>query len=88
MSSSAEGMSNFLLEAMAAKIPVVSTRAGATPDVLEDGRLGRLVAIGDHAALAEGILAALDAPGAVDEAAIKLQSLSPARIAQRYLALF
>jgi glycosyltransferase involved in cell wall biosynthesis len=88
LSSSAEGMPNFVLEAMAAGVPVVSTRAGAAPELLEEGRLGRLVPIGDHAALAEAILATLDAPSDVAAAAAKVRDLNPAQIARRYLQLF
>ena len=54
-----EGTPVALIEAMAAARPVVATRVGGTPDLLGEGRRGRLVPPGDPAALAAGILDAL-----------------------------
>ncbi len=45
-----------LLEAMAAGTPIVATAVGAVPEVLGEGRFGRLVPYGDAAALAEALL--------------------------------
>jgi glycosyltransferase involved in cell wall biosynthesis len=50
-----EGMSNALLEAMAAGLPVVATAVGGTPDVVLDGVTGLLVSPGDPASLARAI---------------------------------
>jgi glycosyltransferase involved in cell wall biosynthesis len=50
-----EGMSNALLEAMAAGLPVVATRVGGTPEVVVDGMTGLLVPLRDPDALAEAI---------------------------------
>jgi sugar transferase (PEP-CTERM/EpsH1 system associated) len=60
--SIAEGMSNTLLEAMAAGLPVIATRVGGSPEVVEDGIGGRLVAPRDPAALTEAIAAYLEDP--------------------------
>jgi glycosyltransferase involved in cell wall biosynthesis len=91
LSSSHEGMPNFVLEAMAAGVPVVSTRAGAVPEILDEGKLGRLVAVGDDAGLAEATLAALDAPetsrAMAEHAAAAVAGLSAEAIADRYLAI-
>lgn len=51
-----EGLPNVLLEAMAAGVPVVSTRLAGTPEVVHDGRTGFLVEPGDAAALADAIV--------------------------------
>jgi L-malate glycosyltransferase len=53
--SRAEGMSNALLEFMAAGRPVVATRVGANAQVLEDGQHGLLVPSGHDEALANAI---------------------------------
>lgn len=48
-----EGIPNALKEAMACGLPVVATRHGGIPELVEDGRAGFLVAERDVAALAE-----------------------------------
>ncbi|MFO0807872.1 MAG: glycosyltransferase [Gemmataceae bacterium] len=53
--SHAEGMSNAILEAMAAGRPVVATDVGANAHLLGDGAYGMLVPPGDPAALADAI---------------------------------
>lgn len=55
-----EGMSNTLLEAMASSLPVVATRVGGNPELIEDGVNGRLVRAQDPGALAAAIAAYLD----------------------------
>jgi glycosyltransferase involved in cell wall biosynthesis len=57
--SRSEGMPNVLLEALGADVPVVSTRVGAVPDVLQDAAAGVLVQPDDPEGLAAGILEAL-----------------------------
>jgi L-malate glycosyltransferase len=53
-SSVSEGVSLTILEAMAAGLPVVATRVGGTPEII-DGDSGRLVAAQDSAALASAL---------------------------------
>jgi glycosyltransferase involved in cell wall biosynthesis len=53
-----DGLPNVLMEAMAVGLPVVATRVGAIPELVEDGRNGLLVTPDDAAALA-GALARL-----------------------------
>jgi glycosyltransferase involved in cell wall biosynthesis len=53
--SHAEGMSNALLEYMAAGRAIVSTRVGAAADLIEDGVHGLLVPPGNASRLAEAI---------------------------------
>jgi glycosyltransferase involved in cell wall biosynthesis len=50
--SLSEGASNTLLESMAAGIPVIATRVGGNPEVVEDGVSGLLVPPRDSAAIA------------------------------------
>ncbi|MGQ9366338.1 glycosyltransferase family 4 protein [Azospirillum sp. ST 5-10] len=53
-----------LLEAQAAGLPVVAGRTGGVPDIVRDGVTGRLVAVGDAAALADAVAALLADPAA------------------------
>ena len=63
LSSLWEGSPNALTEALALGIPSVSTRCPSGPnETLEEGRYGRLLAMGDSDAMAEAMLATLDAP--------------------------
>lgn len=50
-----EGMGRALVEAMAAGLPIVASRAGGIPEVLGGGAAGLLVEAGDARALARGI---------------------------------
>ena len=53
--SRSEGLPNVLLEAIDAGLPVISTRVGSVPEVLEGSRAGTLVDVKDPDALAEAI---------------------------------
>ncbi|HEX8683203.1 MAG TPA: glycosyltransferase family 4 protein [Ardenticatenaceae bacterium] len=57
--SATEGLSNALLEAMAAGLAVVATSVGGAPDVIEHGDNGWLVPPDDRAALEAALLALL-----------------------------
>jgi len=53
--SLSEGVSNTVLESMAAGVPVVATRVGGIPEAVEDGTSGLLVPARDPVALAHAI---------------------------------
>ncbi len=56
LSSLNEGVSNTILEAMAAGIPCIVSRVGGNPEIVTDGETGRLFAPGDWKALAQCLL--------------------------------
>lgn len=62
LSSVSEAASLTLLEAMACGCPVVTTRVGGNPELIDDGRTGRLVPRKDPQALAAALLEVLDDP--------------------------
>ncbi|NDV48036.1 MULTISPECIES: glycosyltransferase [unclassified Salipiger] len=64
VSSAWEGLPMVLLEGMAMQCAVASTDVGGIPDVLEDGRSGRLVPAHDPEALAQAVAGLLADPAA------------------------
>jgi glycosyltransferase involved in cell wall biosynthesis len=90
LSSRREGLPAVLIEALAMGMNVVATRCPSGPEeILEDGRWGRLVPVGDPAALAHAMLEALQHPPA-DRAALKARaaSFSLEHALARYLGLW
>lgn len=57
LTSRSEGMSNTILEAMAAGRPVVATRVGGNPELVQEGVTGLLVTADSPQELAESLLA-------------------------------
>ena len=88
LSSDWEGLSNVLLEAMAVGCPVVSTDAPYGPrEVLQDGRLGRLVPVGDAAAFARALEETLRHPGDPERRKAWARRFTVDACADRYLEL-
>lgn len=78
--SLSEGLSNTLLESMAAGVPTVATRVGGAPEVIQDSENGLLVPPGEPAALAGAICRLLDSP----PFAMKLGDAARRRIVEHY----
>ncbi len=57
-----EGSSRIVMESMASARPIVATRVGGIPDLIEDGVTGRLVPPGDVAAMRNAICEMLNSP--------------------------
>lgn len=91
--SRSEGLPRIVIEAFCRGRPVVGTRVGGIPDLVEDGVNGLLVEPGDTAALAEALVRVLADPALADElsagarrsAEVWLQA--PAEYARRVRAL-
>jgi glycosyltransferase involved in cell wall biosynthesis len=63
LSSTVEGLPNVIVEAMAVGTPIVSTDCKSGPrEILDDGKYGILVPVGDADALAKAIEKQLDEP--------------------------
>lgn len=90
LSSRYEGLANVLIEAMACGTPVVSTDAPYGPaEILEGGRWGPLVPVGDAEALAAAIVGCLNG-GAVSTAELERRAddFSVERLVPVYEDLF
>jgi glycosyltransferase involved in cell wall biosynthesis len=65
--SSAEGLSNALMEAMASSLPIVATAVGGNPELVRPRENGLLVPFGDARALAGALVQMLSDPAAAAE---------------------
>ena len=88
-----DGMSRVLFEYLAAGVPVVASRVGVVPEILEDGRTAVLVPAGEPAPLAGAIARLLDDPGGRREigaagAALVRARYSGERLAEQLTALY
>ena len=88
LSSRWEGFANVVAEALACGVPVVSTDCPSGPaEILGNGAYGRLVPIGDAAALAQALAATLEETPDRERLRARGRDFDVAPIAERYLAL-
>ena len=86
LSSRYEGFGNVLVQAMACGTPVVSTDCRSGPgEILEDGKWGRLVPVGDSHGMARAILETLDNPISADCLISRASAYSAEASVDRYL---
>ena len=89
MSSRFEGFGNVIAEALALGTPVVSTDCPHGPhEILQGGRYGTLVPVGDDATLADAILGKLAQPGDRTKLIERGSHFSVQQCAENYAALF
>lgn len=88
IASREEGGPQAVLEAPACGIPVISTRVGLAPDIIEDGVSGRLVPVEDAAALAAAVADLIDSPETRRNISVaglkKINQYSWKNVARRY----
>lgn len=88
-----EGLGVAVLEALAAGVPVVATRVGGLPDIIDDGLTGLLVRPGDTAAIAAAVERLLEDTTLGETLAARgrqrvVTAFSVERMARAYLNLY
>jgi L-malate glycosyltransferase len=91
--SDSEGISITILEAMATSLPVVATRVGGTPEIVEAGASGELVAAREEAGIAAALVQLLRDPqrrSAIGDRARArvVDRFSRTRMVQQYLEAY
>jgi glycosyltransferase involved in cell wall biosynthesis len=86
LSSTWEGLPSVLIEALACGCPVVSTDCPSGPaEILENGKYGPLVPVGDDMALADAILSVLNTPPDRDQLRARSAMFTVDYAAEQYL---
>ena len=89
LASDYEGFGNVIVEALACGTPVVSTDCPSGPaEILDFGRFGRLVPVGDAVSLARAITVSLETQVACDVLKERAADFVPSKAAEKYLRLF
>jgi len=88
LSSDDEGFGNVIVEALACGLPVISTDCPSGPrEILEDGKYGKLVPVGDADALAAAMLETLTNPPDPNFLKQRAADFSVEKIAKQYLSV-
>jgi glycosyltransferase involved in cell wall biosynthesis len=92
LASDWEGSSVAVMEAMAARLPVVATAVGGVPELVEHGVTGMLIPAADAAALAAGLADLAGNPAKrrefADAARRRASQFDAGAMVERYAALF
>ena len=89
LSSRYEGLPTVLIEALACGCPCISTDCPSGPrEILDAGRLGPLVPVGDHVRLAEAIADTLDNPPSSESLRVRAEEFSIVESVSLYNSLF
>lgn len=91
LTSKWEGFGNVLVEAMACGTPVISTDCPNGPrEILDNGKYGKLVPVGDIEALTKAVLNHFLKPSSVDKESLlsRANDFHIKKIVKQYLALF
>jgi L-malate glycosyltransferase len=87
-----DNMPVSVLECYAAGLPIISTRVGGVPYILDDERTGLLVPPDDPQAISNAAFRLLEEPGLADRLAragrAECRKYTPAAVADRWLALY
>ena len=86
--SNFESFGLTIVEALACGAPVVATKSGGPQEILEDGRFGYLVPIGDPAALSVALASAIDAPPPKHVLCVRAAEFSADKAIEGYERLF
>jgi glycosyltransferase involved in cell wall biosynthesis len=88
LSSVCEGFGNVLVEALGCGTPIVSTDCASGPaEILDDGRFGTLVRVGDSNGMAHAVLKALNGPRQAEALRMRAQAFSLDEILPQYARL-
>lgn len=91
LNSTYEGLSHLLIEALSLGKPVIATAVGGNPELIEDGKNGLLIPVGDREALCEALTHLLTTPEHCallsKAAAASVRKFSPAVLLERTAAL-
>lgn len=93
LSSRTEGLPMALLESMASGLPVVATRVGEVPQVVQDGETGHIVPVGDATAIADAVIRMTSDPELLRHMGSRAQAyvaahFSADRMAAEYLEFY